>query len=85
MSATMREKISAYCKQIDEVIAKGQYKDNWESLSAYPVPDWYRDAKFGAFIHWGVYSVPEFDNEWYSRNMYLQNHNIMNTAVRHLL
>ena len=35
-------------------------------------PDWYRDAKFGIFIHWGVYSVPAFGNEWYPRQMYVE-------------
>ncbi len=33
-------------------------------------PTWLRDAKFGIFFHWGPYSVAEFQNEWYSRNMY---------------
>jgi alpha-L-fucosidase len=61
-----------YLKQIDEVIAKGRYKDNWDSMKNMPVPDWYRNAKFGIFIHWGLYSVPAFNNEWYSRNMYHQ-------------
>jgi alpha-L-fucosidase len=46
------------------------YEANWESLSAYPVPEWFKDAKFGIFIHWGVYSVPAYRNEWYPRNMY---------------
>ena len=36
------------------------------------VPDWFRRAKFGIFIHWGLYSVPAFSNEWYSRKMYEQ-------------
>ena len=36
------------------------------------VPNWYQDAKFGIFIHWGIYSVPAFGNEWYPRNMYLR-------------
>ncbi len=48
------------------------YEATWESLKAYTVPEWYQDAKFGIFIHWGLYSVPAFANEWYSRNMYLQ-------------
>ena len=61
-----------YLKAIDEVIARGPYKDTWESLSSYTVPEWYRDAKFGIFLHWGIYSVPAFANEWYSRNMYIQ-------------
>ena len=36
------------------------------------MPEWYLDAKFGIFIHWGLFSVPAFANEWYSRNMYQQ-------------
>jgi len=44
----------------------------WKSLQEYTTPDWFRDAKFGIFIHWGVYSVPAFGNEWYPRNMYKQ-------------
>lgn len=61
-----------YLNHIDEVNKKGRFKDTWESLSQYTVPKWYRDAKFGIFIHWGIYSVPAFGNEWYSRNMYIQ-------------
>lgn len=52
--------------------AQGPYIPTWDSLSRYQVPDWYQDGKFGIFIHWGVYSVPAFGNEWYPRNMYLQ-------------
>ena len=62
----------AWLQQIEEVIAKGPYKADWNSLSAYRVPEWYKNAKFGIFIHWGIYSVPAFGNEWYSRNMYIQ-------------
>jgi alpha-L-fucosidase len=51
---------------------KGPFEANWESLKAYRVPDWYVNGKFGIFIHWGVYSVPAFANEWYPRNMYEQ-------------
>lgn len=50
----------------------GPFDPTWESLERYVVPDWYQDAKFGIFIHWGVYSVPGFANEWYPRNMYIQ-------------
>ena len=49
-----------------------RYEATWESLKQYQVPDWYKEAKLGVFIHWGVYSVPAFDNEWYPRNMYLK-------------
>ena len=34
------------------------------------VPEWFRDAKFGIFIHWGLYAVPAFYNEWYASRMY---------------
>lgn len=61
-----------YLNKIDEVIKHGKYKDTWESLQQYHVPQWYEKVKFGIFIHWGIYSVPAFNNEWYSRNMYIQ-------------
>ncbi len=48
-----------------------RFEPHWESLKQYTVPAWYEDAKFGIFIHWGVYAVPAFGNEWYPRNMYL--------------
>ncbi len=59
-----------YLQEIDRVIAAGPYRADWASLSHHPTPEWYRRGKLGIFIHWGVYSVPGFGNEWYSRNMY---------------
>lgn len=63
-----------YLKQIDDVIEQGKYKANWQSLSNHKTPSWYYRDKFGIFIHWGIYSVPAFGNEWYSRNMYDPEH-----------
>ncbi len=37
--------------------ARAQYQPTWESLKTIPVPEWFDDAKFGIFIHWGAYSV----------------------------
>lgn len=62
--------INEYLEKIDDVITNGKYKDNWDSLAQYPIPQWYKDAKFGAFIHWGAYSVPAYFSEWYVRLMY---------------
>ncbi len=45
------------------------YAMDWTALQ-HKVPEWFRDAKFGMFFHWGPYSVPACQNEWYSRNMY---------------
>lgn len=67
-------KVQTYLQTIDEVIEKGPFKDNWESLSRYGIPEWYAQAKFGLFVHWGVYSVPAYFNEWYSREMYQKGH-----------
>jgi alpha-L-fucosidase len=36
------------------------YEATWESLDMRPIPSWFEDAKFGIFIHWGVYSVPAY-------------------------
>jgi alpha-L-fucosidase len=48
------------------------FQPTWESLRGFQIPEWYINAKFGIFIHWGVYSVPAFGNEWYPRRMYLE-------------
>ncbi|HLO59257.1 MAG TPA: alpha-L-fucosidase [Bacteroidales bacterium] len=50
-----------------------KFQNNFESLEkSNPVPEWFKDAKFGIYFHWGVYSVPAYGNEWYPRNMYLK-------------
>ncbi len=61
-----------------DVVAQGSpndvYSPTWESLSTHnDEPEWFRDAKFGIYFHWGVYSVPAFNNEWYPRHMYAPN------------
>ena len=60
----------SYLNQIDKVIASGPYQATWQSLSGHKTPAWYTRDKFGIFIHWGVYSVPAYGNEWYPRSMY---------------
>jgi len=51
----------------------GKYLADWESLKKHKAaPEWFRDAKFGIYFHWGVYSVPAFGSEWYARRMYLK-------------
>ncbi|MEO6314157.1 MAG: alpha-L-fucosidase [Chitinophagaceae bacterium] len=50
------------------------YQPNWSSLDARPVPQWFKDVKFGIFIHWGVYSVPAWSSkgqyaEWYQNGL----------------
>lgn len=57
-------------RKVEKVIQEGSYDANWDSLGKYSIPSWYEDAKFGIFVHWGVYSVPAFGSEWYARQMY---------------
>ena len=45
-----------------------RYEPTWESLDSRPIPAWYDEAKFGIFMHWGVYSVPSFGSEWFWEN-----------------
>ncbi len=63
---------AALLKEVDRQAKEGPYRPDWGSLQTYQEPQWYKDAKFGIFIHWGLYSVPAFGSEWYSRNMYVQ-------------
>jgi alpha-L-fucosidase len=48
----------------------GKFKPTWESLAQYQAPDWFRDAKFGIWAHWGPQCQPE-QGDWFARNMYL--------------
>ncbi|MCL4862166.1 MAG: alpha-L-fucosidase [Caldilineaceae bacterium] len=58
-------------QEIHQTITAGPFAANWDSLRGYTIPSWYEDGKFGIFIHWGLYAVPAFGNEWYPRHMYL--------------
>ena len=55
---------------LEKTIAGGPYQADWQSLEKHTTPAWFQDAKFGIFLHWGLFSVPAYGNEWYSRNMY---------------
>jgi alpha-L-fucosidase len=50
-------------------VAAGPFQANWDSLASYRVPDWYRDAKFGIWAHWGPQCQPEM-GDWYAQRMY---------------
>ena len=54
-----------------EPVAPGKFAPTWESLRQYQTPEWFRDAKFGIWAHWGPQCQPE-EGDWYARNMYIQ-------------
>ena len=55
----------------NEPVTKGKFQPTWESLRQYKVPDWFRDAKFGIWAHWGPQCEPE-RGDWYARELYDQ-------------
>ena len=62
-------------------IEKGPFQATRESLKAYRVPDWFRDAKFGIWAHWGPQSAAEY-GDWYARRMYFQGERQYNYHVK---
>lgn len=45
--------------------APRRYTPDWQSLDSRPLPAWFDEAKFGVFVHWGVFSVPAWGSEWF--------------------
>jgi alpha-L-fucosidase len=72
MDIKAQPRVNQAIEQIRRTAAAGPFTPDWGSLKTYSVPEWYQDGKFGIFIHWGLYCVPAFTNEWYPRNMYRQ-------------
>lgn len=70
LAQSQRQTIEVTAEQLDSY-PSGKYDATWESLeSNYSVPEWFKDAKFGIFIHWGPYTVPAAGSEWYPKHMY---------------
>src|SRR4051812_16073875 len=54
-----------------EPVAAGKFAPTWDSLKQYQAPDWFRNAKFGIWAHWGPQCEPE-QGDWYARHMYIE-------------
>jgi alpha-L-fucosidase len=63
-------------------IAPGSFQPSYESLKNYSCPEWFRDAKFGIWAHWGPQSVP-MDGDWYARGIYEQGSGHYNYHIAH--
>ena len=66
--------LATICVTAQARAAEQRYEPKWASLDQRPMPEWFLDAKFGVFIHWGVYSVPAWGQvgqyaEWYWNNI----------------
>ncbi|TWI85621.1 alpha-L-fucosidase [Lacibacter cauensis] len=71
---------AAFFSGDDLKIADGPFQPNWDSLQQYKTPDWYRNAKFGIWAHWGPQCEPEF-GDWYAREMYMEGNGKYNYHV----
>jgi alpha-L-fucosidase len=69
LPAAARAAVDAIAQGAAQPIASGPFKPEWNSLDKYQVPDWFRNAKFGIWAHWGPQCEPEF-GDWYGRLMY---------------
>jgi alpha-L-fucosidase len=68
---TRLEVVEAAVSALTNRLPDGPFKPTWDSLRQnYRVPRWFTEAKFGLFIHWGLYAVPAHHNEWYEKHMY---------------
>lgn len=76
--ALEQKNLTRMTAQIDAVIEAGPFKPDWESLHAHQDPEWFRDAKFGIYTHWGPVTVGSSfspgDAEWYGNQMYKPDH-----------
>lgn len=63
--------VNAQAQQNTGNLEQGKFSPTDESLKQYRYPDWFRDAKFGIWSHWGPQAVPR-QGDWYARNMYVQ-------------
>lgn len=68
--------------EADEPMMKGKLEPTWESLKHYKVPEWYRNAKFGIWAHWGPQCV-EGTGDWMARSMYMEGSPVYNYHVEH--
>jgi len=73
----LSNKLSAFQSNDDEAkgfvekILGGPFSPTWDSLANYKTPEWFRDAKFGMWAHWGPQCQPEA-GDWYAREMYME-------------
>ena len=68
--------------EADEPMMTGKFEPTWESLKNYEVPEWYRNAKFGIWAHWGPQCV-EGTGDWMARSLYMEGSNAYKHHVEH--
>ena len=77
LTAALLLAVNAFAQLEDVPVETGQYTPDWDYLSIWECPDWFRDAKFGIWAHWDPQCQAE-DGDWYARNMYGTNNHQWN-------
>ena len=71
MMAAMAQKYSVPVSERHEKMQTGRYEPTWQSLETHQTPEWFRDAKFGIWAHWGPQCV-EGSGDWMARGLYIE-------------
>jgi len=73
LTASAQTSLDKSLQSIDQTIAQGPFKPEWSSLKSHQDPEWFRDAKFGIYTHWGPVTVGTEDGgaQWYGNSMYI--------------
>ncbi len=74
--------VEAVNAQINEPVKGGKFSPDWKSLSEWTCPEWFKDAKFGIWAHWGPQCQAEA-GDWYARFMYYENSGAYNWHINH--
>jgi alpha-L-fucosidase len=62
--------VAVFLSGLPQALGQTRYTASWSSLDTHnPAPEWFQDAKFGIYYHWGAFATPMFGTEWYPRNM----------------
>ena len=82
LSFTAAQEYQVPVSEAHEQMARGKYEPTWESLRQHETPEWFRDAKFGIWAHWGPQCV-EGSGDWMARNMYMEGSSAYKHHVEH--
>ena len=82
VSAVCAQEFKVPVSEDYEPMQKGDFEPTWESLRKYETPQWFRDAKFGIWAHWGPQCV-EGSGDWMAREMYMEGTNKSNYHRQH--
>ncbi len=74
--------LASQAQTVDMEVMKGSFQPAWQSLEAWECPEWFKDAKFGIWAHWGPQCQAE-DGDWYARFMYYEGSDQYNWHVSH--